>query len=994
MIEPLELRKLLSAQLEGGVLRVTGTDGHDRFRIFISSGDLIVDQDGDQTSFKASDVDQLQVSAGDGDDQVLLFPEIRNAQVEGGNGSDTLIGGDRDDTLDGGGGDDHLDGKGGADVLIGGSGFDSADYRFRTEDLTLSINNKPDDGANGGSEGDNIRDDVERIVGGSGDDRITGSAADNSIDARGGNDTVFGLGGNDSLDGGDGDDVLDGGNGDDRARGQAGRDQLEGGDGNDSFDSADDETDTVIGGPGNDIVTAGDTQDDYREVEDFPGSAVPEITVLRNGNSITEGQETVDFGDVVRGSNGREITLSVRNDGTGTLRLTDVSVPNGYTLVEGLAGKLEPNESDTFTIRLDADSTGLKEGSVKITNNDANEDPFTFLVTGRVEAKPTKPEIRVRRGNDDIADDQTSIGFGTVERGESAPTRTFTVFNDGDGPLTLGNVQVPGGFTLVDALPNSIAPGESASFTVRMDTDGTGDKQGQVRFDNNDDNESPFNFFVSGRVNEPAPRPSEIVVLRGDENVADGQTTIDFGTVTEGEAPRTRIFTVRNTGQGDLVLGNVQVPGGYTLVDGLPNRLGPNESTTFTVRLDAAGVGTKNGEIRFTTNDDDENPFNINVTGSVRAARAPEIAVALGEKNIADGKGKANFKKSVSGGKESVLTFTVRNTGNDTLTIGKLRAPNGYRIEEGLSPSIAPGKSDTFSVRLVGAGAPGARTGQITINTNDRDENPFNINVTGRVTAPDISVQWGKRQITDGAGNPVNFGTVGKGVAVQTQTFRVINSGDAPLALAKIKVPAGYRLTEGLVSQLKPRASDTFTVTLDGSSGAGTHGGRITIVSNDRDEKAFDFAVTGRVVGISASVDASGSLLVTGTAGSDVIEVSGSGSTVRVSANGSTQTFNGVRRVVVNAGNGDDRVNIGAALATLINGGAGNDLLTGGSGADTLNGDDGDDRLTGGVGSDVLSGGEGKDVLNAQDGVADRRVDGGAGSDRITADPTDSTTGT
>src|SRR5215207_5955366 len=80
MIEPLELRKLLSAQLEGGVLRVTGTDGHDRFRIFISSGDLIVDQDGDQTSFKASDVDQLQVSAGDGDDQVLLFPEIRNAQ--------------------------------------------------------------------------------------------------------------------------------------------------------------------------------------------------------------------------------------------------------------------------------------------------------------------------------------------------------------------------------------------------------------------------------------------------------------------------------------------------------------------------------------------------------------------------------------------------------------------------------------------------------------------------------------------------------------------------------------------------------------------------------------------------------------------------------------------------------------------------------------------------------------------------------------------------
>src|SRR5688572_27236701 len=249
MIERLELRQLLTAQLEGNVLRVTGTDGHDRFRIFIDKGDLIVDQDGDETRFSASDVDQVQVQAGDGDDQVLLFPEIRNAQLDGGNGSDTLIGGDRDDTLDGGGGDDHLDGKGGADIIIGGSGFDSADYRFRTEGLTLSINNKPDDGANGGSEGDNIRDDVERIVGGFGGDRISGSSNDNSIDARDGDDTVFGLGGNDSLDGGNGDDLLDGGNGDDRARGQAGRDQMDGGDGNDSFDSADDETDTVIGGP-------------------------------------------------------------------------------------------------------------------------------------------------------------------------------------------------------------------------------------------------------------------------------------------------------------------------------------------------------------------------------------------------------------------------------------------------------------------------------------------------------------------------------------------------------------------------------------------------------------------------------------------------------------------------------------------------------------------------------------------------------------------------
>jgi Ca2+-binding RTX toxin-like protein len=280
------------------------------------------------------------------------------------------------------------------------------------------------------------------------------------------------------------------------------------------------------------------------------------------------------------------------------------------------------------------------------------------------------------------------------------------------------------------------------------------------------------------------------------------------------------------------------------------------------------------------------------------------------------------------------------------------------------------------------------------IKSNDPDRRRFEFDVTGHVTAPDIAVQWGKRRIGDGASKPVNFGTVGGGSGARTESFRVTNDGDAVLELVKIKLPHGYKLTDDLPSRLKPGAGDTFTVTLDGSNGAGTQSGRVKIISNDADERAFDFSVTGRVIGVTASVGKSGTLVVNGTAGDDVIDISGSGSTVRVASSTGKQSFNNVKRIVVNAADGDDRVSISSAIDSVINGGGGNDTLTGGNGDDTLSGDAGNDRLTGGLGSDVLLGGEGRDVLNAQDGVSDRNVDGGPGGDRITADPTDSRSGT
>jgi Ca2+-binding RTX toxin-like protein len=124
------------------------------------------------------------------------------ATISGNGGNDVLIGGLGNDRLSGGDGDDTLDGGPGADRMTGGRGNDTVTYATHTAGVSVSLDGKTNDGAPG--EGDYVSNDVETVVGGSGDDVLLGGI---------GKDTLRGGDGNDRIDGGSGSDVLDGGPG-------------------------------------------------------------------------------------------------------------------------------------------------------------------------------------------------------------------------------------------------------------------------------------------------------------------------------------------------------------------------------------------------------------------------------------------------------------------------------------------------------------------------------------------------------------------------------------------------------------------------------------------------------------------------------------------------------------------------------------------------------------------------------------------------------------
>ena len=623
------------------------------------------------------------------------------------------------------------------------------------------------------------------------------------------------------------------------------------------------------------IVVAGESGYIFAAARFIGGPPGAEVTVLGNGLSIADGDTTpsaadgTDFGAVPAGGATVSRVFTVRNDGGWALTLGAVTLPTGFSLTEGLSTSLAAGASDTFTVQLDTDVVGPKAGEVSFATNDPDENPFSFVITGRAgnlalgrpavasttqsgypAANVTDGNLSSRWASQFSNNEWVYVDLGlpytidrVVLRWEAAYGRGYKLQVSGNASTWSDVYSTTTGDGGVDDL--TLAAPASGCYVRLLGT------QRATAY-----GYSLYELEVYGGL--PGP---EIAVVGNGTLVADGDLTpsagdgTDFGSVAQGEAALSHTFTVRNDGGAALTLGAVTVPTGFTLTEALASSLDPGASDTFTVQLDTATPGAKSGAITFANSDGDENPFHFAITGTVLAPA--EITVLGNGIVIVDGDTTADtaddtdFGSVLQGASGISRTFTVRNDGDVALTLETVTVPAGFTLTEGLSASLAAGASDTFAVRLDTA-IVGTKAGEISFATNDSDENPFNFQITGTVLpAPEIAVLGNDIAIADGDTTPstsdgTDFGSVVQGEAAVSRAFTVRNDGTELLTLGAVTVPTGFTLTEGLSVSLASGESDTFTVQLE-SAAPGTYSGEISFATNDSDENPFHFAITGTV---------------------------------------------------------------------------------------------------------------------------------------------------
>jgi serralysin len=355
------------------------TSGADTFA-GVASGDVADGLDGDDTLNGAGGNDTLYGSAGSD----VLSGGSGVDTINGGDGADTLSGGLANDTIHGGAGADAIswtvaDGSdaidGGADVdTFNASGSAAAEVGNATwngssvaalmgnsltnvEAINLDLGGGVDwltystsaavivNLQTGSASGFASVANIEKVLGGSGNDTLTGDALDNRLDGAGGADTLNGGDGIDTVLGGDGADIIYGSAGNDSLQGQNGADVL-----------------YWISGDGRDTLNGGADSDSAY----FTGSGVADVADANwNGSAITGllDNALIDIeaihldlgggGDWLRYNTTAGVTVNLAS-GTGT----------GFASITGVENLIGGTGNDSLT------GDG---GSNKINGNNGND---------------------------------------------------------------------------------------------------------------------------------------------------------------------------------------------------------------------------------------------------------------------------------------------------------------------------------------------------------------------------------------------------------------------------------------------------------------------------------------------------------------------------------------------------------------------------------------------------------------------------------------------
>ena len=440
-----------------------GGDGTDAVTYFLRSGGVTVSLDGEANDGEPSEFDNVssdveKLTGGSGPD-LLTGNDVANVidgeggddVVSGGGGADVLSGGnggadevhggDGDDSLSGGlaGGADVLSGENGDDFLArawggipypadlsGGAGADTVSYSSSFGAVNVTLDGVANDGESGVN--DNVRADVEHLIGSRGDDTLVGNAAANVLDGREGADLLVGGDGSDTVDysarlgpvtvtldgtaddgerpapypsggprendnvaadieivrGGSGhdtlvgsgaDNVLDGGGGDDLLDGRGGADGLTGGDGADTVDYSSRlaaVTVSLDGVPGD--GESGENDSIAGDVESAAGGAGDDTITGSTGPNVLRGG---GGDDLLAGGPGDDILDGGVGDdqitgGSGTDEVTYSDRTLGVLVtLDGIADDGEDNEFDDIAPDVE-DVTGGAGNDVLVGGNGPN----------------------------------------------------------------------------------------------------------------------------------------------------------------------------------------------------------------------------------------------------------------------------------------------------------------------------------------------------------------------------------------------------------------------------------------------------------------------------------------------------------------------------------------------------------------------------------------------------------------------------------------------
>ena len=265
-----------------------------------------------------------------------------------------------------------------------------------------------------------------------------------------------------------------------------------------------------------------------------------------------------------------------------------------------------------------------------------------FLDNIHIQGYIPQPEIDITGlGNSILNGDVTPATLDNTDYGtlavSSTTTHTFSIDNTGNPATTLtisdsgSGITISGGsgYFSINTEPaqnSTINGGNSLSFSIDYNPLVAGTHTATVSIDNDDSDENPYTFTITGNSIVPVP---EINITGNGTAITDGDLTpsitdhTDFGNVNEAGGTTIRTFTIENTGTKILNLTGsspfITIGGTHAAdfsVTAIPSSsIATSASTTFNITFDPSAMGLRSANISIANDDSDENPYNFNIQG-------------------------------------------------------------------------------------------------------------------------------------------------------------------------------------------------------------------------------------------------------------------------------------------------------------------------------------------------------------------------------------------
>ena len=464
-------------------------------------------------------------------------------------------------------------------------------------------------------------------------------------------------------------------------------------------------------------------------------AAAPEATALGLGVEIANGDSVPGAGDgtfigtadVAGGTAIR--TFTIRNDGTTDLTIGTVTFATGtdFSVTSQPSSPVTAGASTTFDVTFDPTGAGDASDTLSFATNDADENPYTFAVSG---SGVVAPEINITDAtqaldiNDGVASPTAADGtdFGNVNVSAASGSATFVIQNTGSSDLGLDATPVTlsgsSAFTVTTQPTGPIAAAGTSSFVIEFDPSTSGAQTATVTVGSTDADEDPYTFGIQGfGVDNEAPTGYSLAFDASVYGPA-SNTSASF-TIDDPEIGATYNYTISSSGGGTDVVGSGTIP--------IPAAGSPSEFQVSGV--DVSGLGDGTLTVTVTLTDADSNLGGQVQNTATHDTTAPTVVISNGAVDPVSGAFTATFTFS-----ESVTGFVV---GDVTTSNAALSAFSGSGTT--YTATVTPSADGTVTLDVAGgvaADAGGNDNVAATQFTIENDETAPTVTISSTASDP------------------------------------------------------------------------------------------------------------------------------------------------------------------------------------------------------------------------------------------------------------------